>query len=76
MMTKFWDFIDDRFVIRRVMTLGTFAMTVYVIWWATEFATTSARAGADIAMIIGAIGVPLNTLMGYLFSAYNTGRSA
>lgn len=71
---NFWDFIDQRMILRRIMTLGTFAMTMYVVWWAMSFATTSTRPGADVAMIIGAIGAPLNALMGYLFVVYNQGR--
>lgn len=69
-------FIDQHMIIRRLMTLGTFAMTMWVIWWAMEFASTSPRSGSDVAMIIGAIGAPLNALMGYLFAVYNQGRAA
>lgn len=75
-VTKFWDFIDSRSVVRRIMTLGTFFMTMWVIWWAMGFATTSPRSGADVAMIIGAIMVPVNALQGYLFGAYAKGREA
>ena len=75
-MTRFWRVIDERMLIRRLMTLGTFAMTMWAIWWSMEFASTSPRSGSDVAMIIGAIMVPLNTLMGYLFAAYNQGRAA
>lgn len=67
--------IDEHMLIRRVMTLGTFFMTIWVIWWAMEFASSSPRTGSDVALIIGAIMVPLNTLMGYLFAAYNSGRA-
>lgn len=76
MIANFWRVIDERMLIRRLMTLGTFAMTMWVIWWAMEFAESSTRSGSDVAMIIGAIMVPLNTLMGYLFAAYNQGRAA
>ena len=75
-MSKFWDWIDSRIVIRRVMTLGTFAMTMWVIWWSMKFAMESPRSGSDVAMILGAIMVPLNSLMGFLFSSYNQGRAA
>ncbi len=76
MIANFWRVIDERMLIRRLMTLGTFAMTMWVIWWAMGFAASSPRSGSDVAMIIGAIMVPLNTLMGYLFAAYNQGRAA
>ena len=76
MIANFWRVIDERMLIRRLMTLGTFAMTMWVIWWAMEFASTSPRNGSDVAMIIGAIMVPVNALQGYLFGAYAKGREA
>lgn len=75
-MGKFWDFVDSRLVIRRIMTLGTFGMTMWVIWWAMGFAETSTRSGSDVAMIIGAIMIPVNALQGYLFGSYAKGREA
>ena len=75
-MNWLWDWIENRQLIRRIMTLGTFAMTMWVIGWAMYFAMTSPRTGAEVAMIIGAIMVPVNALQGYLFGAYSTGRGA
>lgn len=75
-MDKFFEYLDKYMIIRRVMTLGAFCMTMWVIWWAMEFASSSARSGADVAMIIGAILVPVNGLQGYLFGAYSRGREA
>lgn len=74
-MSAFWDWVDKRAVVRRVMTLGTFAMTMWTIWWAMWFAMESTRSGADVAMIIGAVMVPVNSLQGYIFGAYAKGRS-
>lgn len=71
-----WDWIENRQLIRRIMTLGTFVMTMWVIWWAMGFASSSPRTGGDVAMIIGAIMVPVNALQGYLFGAYASGRAA
>lgn len=75
-MSAFWDWVDKRAIVRRVMTIGTFCMTMWVIWWAMGFASTSPRTGGEVAMIIGAIMVPVNTLQGYLFSSYSRGRAA
>jgi hypothetical protein len=75
-MSAFWDWIDNRLIVRRAMTIGTFVMTMYVISWAMDFAATSSRVGSDVAMIIGAIMAPLSALMGYLFGAYSGGRQA
>lgn len=74
-MSSFWDWVDRRAVVRRVMTLGTFAMTMVTIWWAMRFAMESPRSGADVAMIIGAVMVPVNGLQGYIFGAYVKGRT-
>jgi hypothetical protein len=74
-LTDFWNFVDSRAIVRRVMTLGTFVMTVWVIRWAMDFASTSPRTGSDVALILGAIMVPLNALQGFLFAHYSKGRS-
>lgn len=74
LVTEFWNWVDSRAVVRRVMTLGTFGMTIWVIQWSMVFAMTSTRSGADVAMIIAAIVVPLNTLQGFMFSSYSKGR--
>lgn len=75
-VTMFWDWVDTRLVIRRIMTLGTFVMTAWVIWWSMTFAFASTRPGGEVAMIISAIMVPLNWLMAYLFASYSKGREA
>lgn len=75
-LTVFWDWVDTRLVVRRILTLGTFAMTVWVIQWAMIFAYDTSHSGTEVAMIIGAVMVPLTALQGYLFSAYSKGRKA
>ena len=73
-LTAFWDFIDNRLIVRRIMTLGTFAMTAQVIYWSMGYAETSDRPGGDIAMIYASVMAPLNLLMGYMFASYSKGR--
>jgi hypothetical protein len=75
LLTDFWDWVDERMVVRRLMTIGTFLMTMWAIKWAMEFALSSPRPGADIAMIIGAVMVPVNSLLGYMFSVYTSGSA-
>jgi len=65
-----FDFIDRRYITRRVMALGTFAIVIKAILWSFDFAQTSPRSGTDIAAILAAIMVPLNALMGYMFGQY------
>ena len=70
----FWEFIDKRAIVRRVMTLGTFWLCIKYTYWAFSYAETSDRDGNEVAMILGAIGAPLSVLMGYMFSAYKDSR--
>lgn len=44
--------------------------SIMFIRWSFDFATTSTRTGSDIALIIGAIGVPLSALTGFSFAQY------
>jgi len=41
---------------------------------AMAFGETSPRVGSDVAMIIGAIGVPLSAVTGFAFQNYLTSR--
>jgi hypothetical protein len=69
-----WDWIDRRMIIRRAMTLGTFGLCVQFQFWCIDFAKTSPRSGAEIALILGAVGTPLNALMGYMLAVYRDSR--
>lgn len=68
-----FDFIDRRAITKRVMTIGTFAVVVHVIIWSMWFAQNSPRSGSEIGVILAAIMVPLNALMGYMFGQYVQG---
>lgn len=72
---RFWDWVDDRGVVRR----GVLGVTLYLTWhsyhWASAFAVDSSRSGADIAMIIAAVLAPITVLQGHAFRAYIDSRS-
>jgi len=70
-----WDWIDRRQIIRRVMVLGTYWLTIHTILWMSEFAEKTDRTGADISVIFGAIGVPLTMLFGVMFTQYQGHRA-
>lgn len=72
--TDLWDWIDNRGVVRRLMVLGTFLLNGHFVLWAMKFSETSGRVGADIALIIGAIGVPMSALAGVMFNTYSASR--
>ena len=67
---RFWSFIDQRGIVRRVV-LG---ITLYLTWvsfhWAASYASESTRAGMDIAAIIAAVLAPIAALQGAAFKAY------
>ncbi len=79
-LTKFWDFVDTRGVIRRIVLGATMWMTFWVSYWAGGFALRalelSAIKGGDVVMIIGAVTLPIVTLGGYVFKVYLDSRSA
>jgi hypothetical protein len=77
--TRFWDFVDSRGVIRRIV-LG---IAIYMLWvqanWANEYALTALASGksdASIAAIIAAISAPATMLVGWVFKTYITSRDA
>jgi hypothetical protein len=77
--TRFWDFVDSRGVIRRVV-LG---IAIYMLWvqakWANEYALTALSHGksdASIAAIVAAISAPATMLVGYVFKTYSDSRAS
>lgn len=69
------DFIDNRQIVRRVMTLGCFWMMVDCYMWAKGYAETPGKTGADLGLVLAAILTPVTALQGFLFRVYNDGRS-
>jgi hypothetical protein len=71
--TKFWDFVDNRGVIRRIV-LG---IAIWFTWLAGNYAFMYAmealakgKADAGIAAVIAAFTMPATALAGYVFKAY------
>ena len=75
-LTKWWDFIDSRQVVRRVIVLGTWVVTLHLIVTLIQWAIAPAteRSGADIAMILGAAMTPITILQGFVTSFYFNSR--
>lgn len=68
------DLFNKHMLMRRGTMVWMMWLTTYVILWATGFATTSLRPGAEIAMMIGALLAPIATLQGFVFKFYNEAR--
>lgn len=66
--------LDDGGWVRRSYLVVATGMTWRFVEWSMVFAEKSARPGADVAMIIGAIGVPLSAITTFAFSEYLKSR--
>jgi len=75
-MSKFWDWIDNRAIIRRIMVFSTMYMTWDAYKWGTHFAETTQRVGMEVPSIITAVTAPVIVLMGYVLKVYSDGRNA
>jgi hypothetical protein len=62
--------IDRGNLLRKSLVWSTLALTLYSFWWSKNFAETSSRADAGVAMIIAAVLASVSGLQGYVFSAY------
>lgn len=71
---RWWDFVDQRGVIRRIVLGIAIWMTWRVSMWAMIYAETSTRPGLDIAAIIAAVTGPVTIFGGYAFKAYIVSR--
>ena len=73
-MNRFWNWIDQRGIVRRVV-LG---IAVWMTWratvWATAFAAASDKPGLEVAAIIAAATAPLTLFTAAVFKAYVESR--
>jgi hypothetical protein len=76
--TRFWDFIDNRGVVRRLVLFVSIWMLYIQSMWAHGYALTALSYGASdmsVAAIVAAISAPATLLVGYVFKEYLTSRS-
>ena len=77
-LTAFWDWIDTRGVIRRIVLFTAIGMTFWISYRMTEFAFLALeldRVSANIPLIIGAVTAPIVGLGGYVFKVYLDSRA-
>ena len=67
---RLFSLIEKTRVTRYVYVWAAAVMSWKFVGWAWRFAETSTRTGSDIALIIGAIGVPLSAFTGFAFKHY------
>jgi hypothetical protein len=75
MAMKFWDWVDDRLIVRRIVLFITLWMTWFAFHWSAEFALVVLdKPGLEAAAIIAAVTAPISVLQGYVFKVYSEGR--
>lgn len=73
---RFFDFIDERKVIRRIAFFFVlFYLTPHAFFWTFEFASTSPRPGMEVAAIIAAIWLPMSGLQTAVIAFYGANRT-
>jgi hypothetical protein len=70
----FWDWVDNRYIIRRALLVATFALTVHAYFWAIRFAETTDKDGGELGLVIAAVTAPISLLMGTIAKIYSDGR--
>jgi hypothetical protein len=74
-LTAFWDFVDRRAIVRRIAFFVTLVMSWESFVWARDFATTTAKTGAEVGLIIAAVTAPVAALQGFVLKVYSDARS-
>lgn len=75
MIDRFWSWVDNRSIVRRIVLFAMLWMTWSAFTWAAMFAATSDKSGTDVAAIIAAVTAPISLLQGYVFQVYAKGRN-
>ena len=73
-ITAFWDWVDERHIIRRSVLGVTVWMSYISFTWAANFADTTAKAGAEVGLIIAAVTGPVAALQGFVLKVYSESR--
>jgi len=74
MITRFWDWVDSRAVMRRGVLLVVLWMTYEITVQAWLFARASTFDGLGTAAVIGAVTAPFAALLPLVFNSYVKGR--
>ena len=72
---RFWDWVDNRAIIRRIVLFVTLWMSWASFTWAAAFAQATKLAGLEAAAIIAAVLTPISALQGFVFKVYVEGKA-
>lgn len=73
--TTFYNWLDNRAVIRRIVLFFTLYMTWYGVHTAWLFAQVSTFDGLGTAAVIAAVLAPIAALQGFAFNHYTRSRT-
>lgn len=76
LLTAFWDWVDNRNIVHRLILFLTVGLTAKASLWGADYAWHSTRTGADVAMIVAAVTAPITALMKFVFDTYSEKRKA
>ena len=68
--TAVWDFIDKRDIDKHATAWSVFVGTGKLLFWTVHFASSSPRAGMEIAAIIAAVWAPWNIVLAAVVNWY------
>lgn len=74
-LNTFWDWVDQRQIVRRTVLAITVYMTYEAFTWAAHFAEVTDKTGAEVGLIIAAVTGPISLLQGFVVKIYTEGRS-
>jgi hypothetical protein len=74
--TQFWEWVDGRAVVRRIVLFVTLWLTWKSFAWASSFATTTVLGGADAGLVIAAVTGPVAALQAFTFKWYGESRTS
>ena len=74
-LTQFWDFIDNRAIVRRSVLYITLYMSWLSFEWALTFGTETTKSGAEVALIIAAVTGPIAALQSFVLKVYSDARN-
>ncbi len=71
---SFWDFVDTRGVVRRIVLACAIWMTWKVSEWGMAFADATNLSGVDAAAVVAAVTAPITLFAGAAFKNYIESR--
>lgn len=75
-VTRAWDWIDDRNIDKHVVSLAILYGTIKVTEWAMKYASAETdKSGAEVAMVIAAVAAPYMALQAAALKFYFEARS-